>query len=157
VRDVFALAESTIPQSDAVLLTLAPILGDVLTIRKPLARYRVHPASYGGMESLEAVKFRTRLQQDVDRAHLLTTVCQRLGLSVQGDHLRRSLNHLQYRLASYLTEPSAHPFLRMHSRDSFAASWRQQSDPRRCRYGTVLSCSFGPSRARRRRKIIAGI
>jgi hypothetical protein len=110
VRDVFALAESTIPQSDAVLLTLAPILGDVVTIRKPLARYRVHSASYGGMESLEALKFRTRLQQDVERARLLTTVCQRLGLSVQGDHLRRSLNHLQYRLASYLTEPSAHPF-----------------------------------------------
>src|ERR1700751_3002595 len=36
----------TIPQSDAVFLTLAPILGDVLTIRKPLARYRVHGASW---------------------------------------------------------------------------------------------------------------
>src|SRR5438067_2536830 len=39
VHDVFAFSPS-IPQSDAVLLTLAPILGDVLTIRKPLARYR---------------------------------------------------------------------------------------------------------------------
>jgi glycosyltransferase involved in cell wall biosynthesis len=110
VHDVFALPESTIPQSDAVLLTLAPILGDVLTIRKPLARYRVHSASYGGMEALEAVKFRTRLQQDLERANLLTAVCQRLDLSVPRDSLRRSLNHLQYRLASYLIEPSAHPF-----------------------------------------------
>src|SRR3984893_17124610 len=39
VRNVFAFGP-TIPQSDAVWLTLAPILGDVLTIRKPLARYR---------------------------------------------------------------------------------------------------------------------
>src|SRR6266851_6777957 len=77
VRDVFALAESTIPQSDAVLLTLAPILGDVLTIRKPLARYRLHDASYSAMRSLDAVKFRTRLQQDVGRARLLATVSQR--------------------------------------------------------------------------------
>src|SRR6201984_2955697 len=37
VRNVFAFGP-TIPQSDAVLLTIAPILGDVLTIRKPLAR-----------------------------------------------------------------------------------------------------------------------
>jgi len=110
VRDVFALTTPTIPQSDAVLLTLAPILGDVLTIRKPLARYRIHPASYGGMGSLEAVKFRTRLQQDVERVRLLATVCQRLGLSLPRNHLSRSLNHLQYRLASYLIEPSAHPF-----------------------------------------------
>jgi glycosyltransferase involved in cell wall biosynthesis len=109
VREAFAVP-SAIPQSDAVLLTLAPILGDVLTIRKPLARYRIHPASYGGMESLDAVKFRTRLQQDVERARLLATVSQRLGLPVPCNHLRRSVNHMQYRLASYLIEPSAHPF-----------------------------------------------
>ena len=102
--------EATIPQSDAVLLTLAPIMGDVLTIRKPLARYRIHPASYGGMESLDAVKFRNRLGQDIERARLLATMCQRLGLPVPRDQPRRSLNHLQYRLASYLIEPSAHPF-----------------------------------------------
>src|ERR1700674_2417697 len=35
VRNAFAFG-ATIPQSDAVLLTIAPILGDVLTIRKPL-------------------------------------------------------------------------------------------------------------------------
>src|SRR5215831_2767653 len=45
VRDVFAFGP-TIPQSDAALLTIAPILGDVLTIRKPLARLRIHDASY---------------------------------------------------------------------------------------------------------------
>ena len=42
VREAFAVP-SVIPQSDAVLLTLAPILGDVLTIRKPLARYTDPP------------------------------------------------------------------------------------------------------------------
>jgi hypothetical protein len=34
--------EATLRASDAPLLTLAPILGDVLTIRKPLDRYRIH-------------------------------------------------------------------------------------------------------------------
>jgi glycosyltransferase involved in cell wall biosynthesis len=110
VRDAFMLAPSTIPQSDAVLLTLAPILGDVLTIRKPLARYRLHDASYSAMRSLDAAKFRERLKQDVEKARLFATVSHRLCLPVHRDPLGRSLGHLQYRLASYLVEPSAHPF-----------------------------------------------
>src|SRR6516165_6057316 len=74
VRNVFALGP-TIPQSDAVLATVAPILGDVLTIRKPLARYRIHDASWGGMtRSVNAFKLRQRLHQDIEKAHLFATV-----------------------------------------------------------------------------------
>jgi hypothetical protein len=110
VRDVFAFGP-TIPQSDAVLLTIAPILGDVLTIRKPLARYRIHNVSYGAMSSLNAAfKLRQFLYQDVEKARLFATVCRQLGLPAASDPLRDSRNHLEYRLASYLVEPSAHPF-----------------------------------------------
>jgi glycosyltransferase involved in cell wall biosynthesis len=109
VRNVFALGP-TIPQSDAVLVTIAPILGDVLTIRKPLARYRIHDASYSAMPALNASKFRERLHQDTEKANLFATVCRQVRLPVSRDPLRYSLNHLEYRLASYLVEPSAHPF-----------------------------------------------
>jgi glycosyltransferase involved in cell wall biosynthesis len=110
VHKVFAFGP-TIPQSDAVLLTIAPILGDVLTIRKPLARYRIHGASWGAMaRSLNPAKLRQRLHQDIERAHLFATVSRQLRLSVPRDPLRDSLNHLEYRLASHLVEPSAHPF-----------------------------------------------
>jgi hypothetical protein len=110
VRNAFAFG-ATIPQSDAVLLTIAPILGDVLTIRKPLARYRIHNVSYGAISSLNAAfKFREYLHQDVEKAHLFATVTRRLDLPVPPNPLSNSLNHLQYRLASYLVEPSAHPF-----------------------------------------------
>src|SRR6516165_1667307 len=110
VRKVFAFGP-TIPQSDAVLLTIAPILGDVLTIRKPLARYRIHDASYGAMRRLnEASKLRQCLHQDVEKAHLFATVIRRLDSPVPRDPLDNRLDHLQYRLASYLVEPSAHPF-----------------------------------------------
>jgi glycosyltransferase involved in cell wall biosynthesis len=110
VRYIFALGP-TIPQSDAVLLTIAPLLGDVLTIRKPLARYRIHDASWGSMmSSLNASKLRQRLHQDTERAHLFATVSRQLRLPVPRDPLRDSLNHLEYRLASYLVEPSTHPF-----------------------------------------------
>jgi hypothetical protein len=62
-----------------------------------------------GMRSLDPAKLRTRLEQYVER-RLLAIVCQRLGLPVPRDPVRRGLNHLQCRLASYLMEPSAHPF-----------------------------------------------
>jgi glycosyltransferase involved in cell wall biosynthesis len=110
VLNVFAL-RPTIPQSDAVLLTIAPILGDVLTIRKPLARLRLHSASWGAMtESLNTFKLRQLLLQDIERAELFATVSRQLRLPVSRDPLKNSFHHLQYRLASYLVEPSAHPF-----------------------------------------------
>jgi glycosyltransferase involved in cell wall biosynthesis len=110
VQNAFSMAPSTLPASDTVLLTLAPILGDVLTIRKSLARYRIHSANYAAMRSLDAAKFRRRLQEDVETARLFATASRRLNLAVPSDPLRRCPSHLQYRLASYLVEPAAHPF-----------------------------------------------
>ena len=94
-----------------MLLTFAPLLGDVVTIRKPLARYRAHDASQSGMSSVNAVpKLRRRLHQDVEKACLFASVARRLDLSVPRDPLNYSLHHLQYRFASYMVEPCAHPF-----------------------------------------------
>ena len=62
------------------------------------------------MRSLDASKLRERLHQDVEKARLFASVSRQLRLPVPHDPLRYSLNHLQYRLASYLVEPSAHPF-----------------------------------------------
>jgi glycosyltransferase involved in cell wall biosynthesis len=110
VRKTFACG-ATIPQSDAVLLTIAPILGDVLTIRKPLARLRIHDASWGSMtRSLNVAKLRQQLHQDIERAQLFASVSRELGLPVSRDPLKHNFHHLQYRVASYLVEPSAHPF-----------------------------------------------
>jgi glycosyltransferase involved in cell wall biosynthesis len=110
VRTVFAFGP-TIPQSDAVLLTIAPLLGDVVTIRKSLARYRIHGASWGSMlDSLNASKLRQLLHQDIERAQLFATVSRQLQIPISRDPLQHSFHHLQYRLASYLVEPFAHPF-----------------------------------------------
>jgi hypothetical protein len=100
----------TIRWSDHVLHPLAPVFGDVLTIRKPLARYRIHAANGGMLGSLDAGKLRYRLQEDVDKARLFASVAPQLGLPATHDPLRHNLTHLQSRLASYLIEPDAHPF-----------------------------------------------
>jgi glycosyltransferase involved in cell wall biosynthesis len=108
-RYAFDMSPSTTWASDDPLLTLAPVWGDVLTIRKPLARYRTHAKNGpSGMDQME--KIRRRLRQDIEKAQLLTTVSQQFGLSVADDLLLYSLHHLQYRIASFLVDPSAHPF-----------------------------------------------
>jgi glycosyltransferase involved in cell wall biosynthesis len=109
VRKVFEFGP-TAPQSDGVLLTAAPLLGEVLTIRKPLARYRIHATNTMAMASLDAGKLRIRLEEDVVKARLFAALSQEAGLSAARDPLRYSISHLEYRLASYLVEPSAHPF-----------------------------------------------
>jgi hypothetical protein len=103
VQKAFAMAPSTMRWSDDVLLILAPILGDVLTIREPLARYRMHAAN-------NAAWRRSQLKQDVEKAALFVTAAHQMQLAVPSDPLRYSLNHLQYRFASYLVEPASHPF-----------------------------------------------
>jgi glycosyltransferase involved in cell wall biosynthesis len=110
VRSAFAIAPRTIPESDAVLVTLAPMMGDVLTIRKPLARYRVHATNTMALRSLDPAKLRSHLQQDAELALLFKAASQQLHLPVADDPLSRSFNHLQYRFASRLVEPPAHPF-----------------------------------------------
>jgi len=110
VRNAFAMAPATIAESDAVLVTLAPMMGDILTIRRPLARYRIHATNRMALRSLDAAKFRSRLQQDAELALLFATAAERLQLPVGHDPLNGSFNHLQYRFASLLVEPSAHPF-----------------------------------------------
>ena len=110
VRNAFAMAPATIRESDAVLLTLAPMMGDILTIRRPLARYRIHTKNSMALRSLDAATLRSQLRQYAELALLFATASQRLHLSVASDPLSRSFTHLQYRFASYLIEPSAHPF-----------------------------------------------
>jgi glycosyltransferase involved in cell wall biosynthesis len=156
VHEVFSLG-STIPQSDAVLATVAPILGDVLTIRKPLARYRIHEASYATMGSLNAAfKLRQCLHQDVDKARLFATVTRRLDLAVPRNPLNNSLNHLQYRLASYLVEPSAHPFpedtkssLVFHLTSSVATSSQMRLRDKGILLAWTIACVLAPRYYRR--------
>ena len=110
VRNAFSMVSTAIRESDAVLLMLAPMMGDILTIQKPLARYRIHATNTMALRSLDPAKLRNRLQQDAELAILFKTASQQLYLPVVHDPLSRSFNHLQYRFASRLIEPSAHPF-----------------------------------------------
>jgi glycosyltransferase involved in cell wall biosynthesis len=156
VRIAFAMAPTTIPESDAVLLTLAPMMGDILTVRRPLARYRIHATNTMLMHSLDAAKIRKRLQQDAQLALLFATALQQLHLPPAHDPLSRNFNHLQYRFASLLVEPSAHPFpedtvIGLGCRFIYAALTYSQM-PLRDRtvlLAWIIACALAPSSHRR--------
>jgi Glycosyl transferase family 2 len=156
IQKAFAIGP-TIPQSDAVFLTIAPILGDVLTIRKPLARYRIHGASWGSMMgSLNTFKLRQLLHQDVERGQLFATIARQLQLPVSRDPLRNNFHHLQYRLASCLVEPSAHPFpedtksgLVFGLISSVAKSSQMPLRNRAILISWAVACTLAPERYRR--------
>jgi hypothetical protein len=154
VRNAFAFGP-TIPESDAVLLTIAPILGDVLTIRKPLARYRIHATNTMAMSSLDTAKLRYQLEQDVERVRWFAIVAQQLGFSVLHDPLRNNPTHLQCRLASYLVEPSAHPFskdtkssLVCHLMSSLIRSSQMPLRDRAILLAWTIVCALAPPRYR---------
>jgi glycosyltransferase involved in cell wall biosynthesis len=100
----------TVRYSDSLLHAIAPMFGDVLTIRKPLARYRVHGAGNGASGSLPSVNLRRRLELDIEKARVFKVISNQYRLPFPRDPLRYNLPHLQNRLASYLAEPAAHPF-----------------------------------------------
>lgn len=155
VHNVFAFQPMT-AQSDGVLLTIAPIVGDVLTIRKPLARYRVHARNAMALTSLDIAKLQMRLHEDVVKARLFVTVARKLNLTVPHDPLQYSLHHLEYRFASYLIQPSAHPFA---ADRKWSLLCRLISAAVKCsrvpvRYRTMLpawaiACALAPHRHRR--------
>ena len=122
------------------------VLGNVLTIRKPLGRYRIHDANGAAMRSVEAVKLRTRLQQDVEKARLFAAASRQLRLSVPLNPLAHSLHHLQYRLASYPpSTPRLTRFQTIPREASSAVSSLRLSTITRRRYATEQCSSSGPS------------
>jgi hypothetical protein len=115
-QQVFAMVSAGILQgamqiSDTPLCTLAPLFGDVVTIRKPLARYRIHSANNGALSWLDPTKLRKELMQDVDRVRWFSDTCRQLSLPIAREPLLVSITHLQFRFASYLVDPAAHPFM----------------------------------------------
>jgi glycosyltransferase involved in cell wall biosynthesis len=116
--------------ADGPLNTLAPLYGDVVTLNRVLASYRVHGANDGAQGALAADKFARFIRHDQHRAELLREHAARRGFRVEGDPLDRAVLHLQYRLASLRLLPSHHPIpgerLRSIARRGIAAAWHSR-------------------------------
>ena len=96
--------------TDSTCLALAPFLGDVVTIAKPLASYRQH----GGNDSnlfADRQRFGREVARALRRQESAERICARLGAPRPDPGcIRFGLHLLQLRAASFRMDRPAHPF-----------------------------------------------
>ncbi|WP_296676778.1 glycosyltransferase family 2 protein [Novosphingobium sp.] len=95
--------------TDSTCLAYAPLLGEVETVLRPLAEYRIH-----GTNDSSLAAAADRFGREIARAYLrhqnAESVCRKLGLTApEAGCLRRGRHLLQLRAASLRSAPQAHP------------------------------------------------
>jgi glycosyl transferase family 2 len=95
--------------SDSYCLAAAPLLGDVVTIAKPLVSYRIHGRNDGAMSALDATRFARELARAKWRFDYAQKLAGSNGFSIPDHVFGRSLATLPYRLASLRLDPERHP------------------------------------------------
>lgn len=95
--------------SDSYLLAAAPILGDVVTIPKPLVSYRIHDRNDGAFSKIDDARFSREVRATRDRFEFSCEVAARSNLRTERKALDRNLRYLSLRLASVVLRPDLHP------------------------------------------------
>jgi glycosyltransferase involved in cell wall biosynthesis len=110
LEKIFPLDELCGPAADSACLSVAPFLGDVVTIRKPLVQYRSH-----GLNDSNLLTNYARFSREVARAQarwkFACKTAQDSGLSLSETSLFKSLHLLQLRVASLRVDPTLHPLV----------------------------------------------
>lgn len=95
--------------TDSTCLALAPILGDVVTVAKPLVRYRQHGSNDSNLLAVPG-RFAREIARAITRQRSVELVLASLDRpSPAAGSLRRSRHLLQLRIASLRMQPEAHP------------------------------------------------
>jgi hypothetical protein len=94
---------------DSYTLAAAPALGDVVTIARPLACYRVHGRNDGAMSAIDASRFAAEVKRAYGRYAYACAIARKAGLAPRPDAVRFSLSTIPYRLASFVLSPATHP------------------------------------------------
>ena len=105
---IFPLDDACGTFSDSELVTAAPFFGDVVTVDKPLVKYRVHGGNDSNLFAKEGL-----FAREVARGHAKFLYAQRIaktvGIEIPDDNFRRSLHVLQHRIPSVVLSPKLHP------------------------------------------------
>jgi hypothetical protein len=95
--------------TDSTCLALAPLLGDVVTVLEPLARYRQHGNNDSNLFAAPG-RFGREVARAMLRQRSAQLICAELGKSPPSDARLRSSRHLlQLRVASLRMDPTLHP------------------------------------------------
>ncbi len=94
---------------DSYCVSCAPLLGDVVSIPKPLVSYRVHGLNDGAMLKFDLPKLSKALKAHLARCDYATRKARECGVRVEPQRWRFGLNNLLMRIASLRLSPENHP------------------------------------------------
>jgi glycosyltransferase involved in cell wall biosynthesis len=141
---------------DSYLLSAAPACGDVITIPKPLADYRVHGLNHGAALALDDSRFARELILTQRRYQFFAEVASTEDLPATPGALNRNLTYLCLRTASHQLRPDIHPIRQDRSlfilADGFRACFSPQgfsTSQRLSLFIWMLSVVASPSRFKR--------
>lgn len=84
---------------DGALNTVAPVYGDVATLAKPLASYRIHGRNLWSATSTDFARLPERIQQRMDEAKLMQEHARERGVDVpRGSVLDHEIAFVNYRM-----------------------------------------------------------
>ncbi len=108
LKKIFPLDDSCGAFSDSACLAAAPFLGDVITITKPLAYYRMHGKNDSNLLS-DPKRFGREVARAQARWQFSQKIAEIIGLHLREKTLFKSLHLLQLRVASLRLAPDVHP------------------------------------------------
>ncbi len=123
----FLLEVMPIPASygchiDDALNAVAPLYGDVLTLRKTLGQYRVHDRNVTAHSKLTAERFESYAHEYRERARYLADHCTRLGYDLPDNVIENDLAFWEALLAVAVLKPDRRlPLLMPALRASFSS------------------------------------
>jgi len=106
---IFPISDEFDYAGDSYTLAAAPVLGDVQTIARPLASYRVHGRNDGAMTAIDVSRFSAEVKRAYSRYAYAYRLARQAGLRPTTDAVRFSLSTTPYRLASFVLCPQKHP------------------------------------------------
>lgn len=106
---LFPLRDTCGTANDSYCLAAAPLLGQVVTIAKPLVDYRVHGKNQGALSKLDVHQFERQMTRSRQRLAYAQGIARDEGLHIADSAIDRSLTYLGYRIGSLVLAPQAHP------------------------------------------------
>ncbi len=90
---------------DDALNVVAPLYGDVITLRKPLGCYRVHDCNTSSHAELSAERFESYYKDFEGRQGYLRDTATQLGIPIADDLIKNDLPYWESRLAATILTP----------------------------------------------------
>ncbi|MGL3111449.1 glycosyltransferase family 2 protein [Bradyrhizobium sp. BR 1432] len=110
VERVFGFESDFVDRApDSYLLAAAPACGEIVTLTKPLADYRVHGLNHGAFLQLDDTRFAREIDLTRRRYKFFSEIARTEKLPVAPDALKRNLIFLCLRIASFKLRPDLHP------------------------------------------------